>query len=211
MAIVLGLDAILMRGPAGTTGSTEVKNVKDLTLNLESGDADVTTRATKGWRASVATLKEASLEFNILYDTEDEDYNAFADAYFNNTPMALFVTDGNGTGLDADFSITGFSIEQPLEEALSHGLGTCAAVDQGKRRRCRRIRASVSPYAGNQSSKEQLTHENFHGQYRPNLDALGHGRHDQTGARPLRCGSGKHHHHGERENAERRTAGTSCG
>ena len=39
--------------------------------------------------------------------------------YFNNTPMALFVTDGNGTGLDADFSITGFSIEQPLEEALS--------------------------------------------------------------------------------------------
>ena len=65
MAIVLGLDAILMRGPAGTTGSTEVKNVKDLTLNLESGEADVTTRATKGWRASVATLKEASLEFNI--------------------------------------------------------------------------------------------------------------------------------------------------
>ena len=119
MAIVLGLDAILMRGPAGTTGSTEVKNVKDLTLNLESGDADVTTRATKGWRASVATLKEASLEFQILYDTEDEDYNAFADAYFNNTPLALFVTDGNGTGLDADFSITGFSIEQPLEEALS--------------------------------------------------------------------------------------------
>ena len=47
MAIVLGLDAILMRGPAGSTGSTEVKNVKDLTLNLESGDADVTTRATK--------------------------------------------------------------------------------------------------------------------------------------------------------------------
>ena len=119
MAIVLGLDAILMRGPAGSTGSTEVKNVKDLTLNLESGDADVTTRATKGWRASVATLKEASLEFQILYDTEDEAYNAFADAYFNNTPMALFVTDGNGTGLDADFSITGFSIEQPLEEALS--------------------------------------------------------------------------------------------
>ena len=38
MAIVLGLDAILMRGPAGSTGSTEVKNVKDLTLNLESGD-----------------------------------------------------------------------------------------------------------------------------------------------------------------------------
>jgi len=119
MAIVLGLDAVLMRGTAGSQGTTEVKNVKDLTLNLESGEADVTTRATAGWRASVATLKEASLEFSILYDTEDTDYNAFATAYFNNTPLSLFVSDGNGTGLDADFSITGFSIEQPLKEALS--------------------------------------------------------------------------------------------
>ena len=104
--------------------------------------------------------------------------------------MALFVTDGNGTGLDADFSITGFSIEQPLEEALSVSVTAKPTASERapsgprKRRRCRRIRASVSPYAGNQSSKEQLTHENFHGQYRPNLDALGHGRHDQTGCAP---------------------------
>ena len=119
MAIVLGLDAKLLRGAAGQTGATEVKNVKDLTLNLESGVADVTTRATKGWRASVATLKEASLEFGILYDTEDADFLAFQEAYFGNIPLALFVTDGAGGGLDANWSITGFSIEQPLEEALT--------------------------------------------------------------------------------------------
>ncbi len=119
MAVVLGLDAKLLRGSAGTTGGTEVKNVKDLTLNLESGEADVTTRATSGWRASVATLKDASLEFGILYDTADADFTAFQSAYFGNTPMALFVTDGAGSGLDADWSITGFSVEQPLEEALT--------------------------------------------------------------------------------------------
>ena len=119
MAVVLGLDAILMRGTAGQTAATEVKNVKDLTLSMESGEADVTTRATSGRKASVATLKEASLEFGILYDTEDADFTAFRDAYFGNTPLALFVTDGNGSGLDADWSITGFSVEQPLEEALT--------------------------------------------------------------------------------------------
>lgn len=119
MAIVLGLDAKLMRGTADATAATEVKNVKDLTLNLESGEADVTTRATEGWRASVATLKEAGLEFGILYDTEDADFTAFQTAYFSNTPMALFVTDGNGSGLDADWSITGFSMEQNLEEAVT--------------------------------------------------------------------------------------------
>lgn len=117
--IKLGLDAKLFRGVAGTTGDTEVENVKDVTISLESGEADVTTRKTNGWRASAATLKEASLEFNILYDTEDEDYEAFATAYFNNQPIALFVSDGDGNGLDADFSITGFTINQPLEEAMN--------------------------------------------------------------------------------------------
>lgn len=121
MAIVLGLDAKLFRGTAGTQAATEVKNVKDLTLNLESGEADVTTRATEGWKASAATLKEASLEFSILYDTEDADFTAFRTAYFSNTPLALFVSDGQTSahGLDADFSITAFTVEQPLEEAVS--------------------------------------------------------------------------------------------
>lgn len=119
MSTVLGLDAKLFRGPVGETASTEVTNVKDVSLNLSSGEADVTTRATKGWKASVATLKEATLEFGMLYDTEDEDFQELQSAYFNNTPIAMFVTDGSGQGLDADFSITGFSIDQPLEEALS--------------------------------------------------------------------------------------------
>ena len=122
MAIVLGLDAKLYRGTAGQRAATEVTNVKDLTLNLESGEADVTTRATQGWKASAATLKEASLEFSILYDTADADFTAFQTAYFSNTPLALFISDGDSTtehGLDADFSITGFTVEQPLEEAVS--------------------------------------------------------------------------------------------
>ena len=74
MAIVLGLDAKLFRGEAGTQATIEVTNVKDVSLTLESGEADVTTRAAQGWKLSAATLKEASLEINILYDTEDEDF-----------------------------------------------------------------------------------------------------------------------------------------
>ena len=121
MAIVLGLDAKLFRGTAGTQGTIEVTNVKDVSLSLESGEADVTTRKARGWKLSVATLKEASLEITILYDTEDEDFLAFKEAYFSNTPISLFVTDGDTTahGLDADFSVTGFTVDQPLEEAVT--------------------------------------------------------------------------------------------
>lgn len=119
MAIVLGLNAKLFRGTAGTQGATEMTNVKDVTLSLESGDADVTTRATKGWRASVATLKEGSLEFEMNYDTADADFTAIQEAFLANTPLAFFVSDGAGNGLDADWSITAFNIEQPLEEAMT--------------------------------------------------------------------------------------------
>ena len=104
MAIVIGLDVKLLRGTAGATAVTEVINVKDLVLkeaSLEFGNLYDT------------------LEFRIMYDTEDADFTAFQTAYFSNTPMALFVTNDNGQGFDADWSIIGFSVEQPLEEAMS--------------------------------------------------------------------------------------------
>jgi len=120
MAIRLGLEAKLYHGPAGATATSELTNVKDVTLNLETGEADVTTRAAQGWRATIATLKEGSVEFEMIWDTEDTGFSALKNAYFNNTPIALAILDGeNGSGLDADFSITNFTRNEPLEEALT--------------------------------------------------------------------------------------------
>lgn len=119
MSIVLGLNCKLFRGAAGTTAATEMKNVKDVTCNLETGEADITTRAANGWRATVATLKEASIEFAMLYDVEDSDMAAISESFFGNAPIALFVSDGDGSGLDCDASITQFNVEQNLEEAVS--------------------------------------------------------------------------------------------
>ena len=112
MAYKLGLDAQLFHGAAGSTASSEMKNCKDVTLNLETGEADITTRAAEGWRITAATLKEASLEFEMVWDTSDAGFKAIKDAYFNNTAIALY-------GLDADFVVTSFSRSEPLEEALT--------------------------------------------------------------------------------------------
>ena len=67
MAIKIGLEAKLFYGTAGSQASTEAKNVKDVTLSLEAGSADITTRAANGWRVKKATLKEGSLEFGMNY------------------------------------------------------------------------------------------------------------------------------------------------
>lgn len=141
MAYKLGLDAKLFHGPAGATATGEMSNCKDVTLNMETGEADITTRAAKGWRITAATLKDASLEFEMVWDTSDEGFKALKNAYFNNSAIALFASEnapkrsgGNlrrrrtrrarkrareGNGLDADFVVTSFSRQEPLEEALT--------------------------------------------------------------------------------------------
>ena len=116
---ILGLNCVLYRGEAGQTAATEMTNVKDVELNLTTGEADITTRAANGWRAYAATLKEASLTFQMDYESDDVDLKAIQTAFMNNSAIAFLVGDDKGNGLDADFVITEFNIPQPLEEAVT--------------------------------------------------------------------------------------------
>lgn len=118
MSIVLGFNAKLFRGEAGSQASILMTNVRDLTLNIEKGEADITTRASNGWRSTIGTLKSGTLEFQMNYDTQDEDYNAVKNAFINDKNIAFFISDGEGNGLDADFSITAFNEEQPSEDVI---------------------------------------------------------------------------------------------
>ena len=126
MGVKLGLDAKLYRN-TGTPGAPtwiEMTNVKDLTLNLEASEADVTTRGNAGWRATLAALKDASIEFEMVWDTADAAFTAIKDAFFGGTEIEFAVMDGDITvtgsqGLQAVMSITNFSRSEPLEEAIS--------------------------------------------------------------------------------------------
>jgi hypothetical protein len=126
MAVKLGLDARLYRN-TGTYAApvwNEIKNVKDVTLNLEAGEADVTTRANAGWRATVATLKDGSIEFEMVWDTADDDFAAIRDAFLNRTSIEFAVMDGDiassgSQGLRATCMVTSFSRNEALEEAIT--------------------------------------------------------------------------------------------
>lgn len=126
MGVKLGLDAKLYRntGDYGSPTWAEVKNVKDVTLNLEAGEADVSTRGNGGWRANIATLKDASLEFEMVWDTADADFTALRTAFLANGAVEFAVMDGDiesagSQGLRALMAITNFSRSEPLEEAIS--------------------------------------------------------------------------------------------
>jgi len=126
MALKLGMAAKLFFKVGGVAAAgpwTELTNVKDVTLSLETGEADVTTRANAGWKATVATLKEGSVEFEMVWDSADVGFAAIKNAFFGNLAIGLSIMDGDlaaagSQGLQADFSITQFSREEPLEEAI---------------------------------------------------------------------------------------------
>ena len=127
MSVKLGLDAKLYYCAAGIGGTptwSELTNVKNVSLSLQKGEADVTTRANNGWKATAATLKEGSIEFEMVWDTEDAGFTAIKDAYFNNSIIGLAVMDGpiateGSQGLWADCHITDFSRDEPLEDAIT--------------------------------------------------------------------------------------------
>jgi hypothetical protein len=133
MGAKLGMQARLYRLISGTRAAwpgsgapanlAEVNNVKDVTLNLEKGEADVSTRANNGWKATLATLKDGSIEFEMVWDPSDGGFSALKDAYFGDTSIALAILDGSkdvvgSQGLWADFSVLNLSREEPLEDAI---------------------------------------------------------------------------------------------
>lgn len=125
MGIRLGLEAKLYHNAPDFTGTMEeMKNVKDLTLNIEAGEADATTRGNNGWRATLATLKDGSIEFEMVWDTADAAFNAVRTAFFSRSAIGFAILDGDiadtGTqGLKAAMAITNFSRNEPLEEAIT--------------------------------------------------------------------------------------------
>lgn len=114
----IGIDAKLFIGEAGSQPSTEYENVRNVTMNLERSEIDATTRAAKGWEVILAGLKKATLEFEALPDTNDSTYTDLHTAFLAGTAKAIFISDGGGNGLDADWTIVSFSEDQPNDEAI---------------------------------------------------------------------------------------------
>ena len=130
MAHKLGLDCKLYYNEDGNENPivpanwTELSNTRDVTLNLEKGEADVTTRANNGYRATATTLKDASVEFEMVWDPDDAGFTALRQAFFNNASIGILILDGAVTaagsqGLVADMEVVNFSRNEPLQETVT--------------------------------------------------------------------------------------------
>ena len=122
---LLGMNAKIYQGLADAAlGSlTLMGNVKDVTLNLTAAEADVTSRANSGWKSVAAALREASVDFQMVWKPADAGFTAIKDAYLAGTVVELAVLDQDrattgAQGLKGNFSISSFTREEPLEGGI---------------------------------------------------------------------------------------------
>jgi TP901-1 family phage major tail protein len=123
---VLGMNAKIYQGASGgaITTLTEMSNVKDVTVSMETGDADITTRANSGWKGIAPTLRTLSVEFEMVWKPGDSGFDALKTAFLTAATVELAVLDGpqattGSQGPKGTFAITNFSRKEALEEAIT--------------------------------------------------------------------------------------------
>jgi hypothetical protein len=102
---------------------TEIDIIRNVTLNLEKGDADVTTRGAAGWKEVLPTLKEASIDCEIVWDADHTIFTTLLDAFINDKNLEFLFLDGAHTkkgsqGLRAVCGVFKFSRDEQLDGAL---------------------------------------------------------------------------------------------
>lgn len=118
-----GAKLYINSGTYATPTWDEVDLVKDVQLNMEKGEADVTVRKSGGWTETADGLISATIDFGMLYDTSDAQFNSIRSAFTGKTSIEVLVLDGaqdttGNQGLRATCMVQSFNRSETLGEAL---------------------------------------------------------------------------------------------
>ncbi len=128
----VGFEAVInykVGGQDGVGEWLELANVKDNTLSLEATEIEATTRSSGGWRQLIPGIKEAGVEFEILWVPTDPGCQALREAFWNREMIGLQILDEtDGHGLQGDFAVFKFPRNEQLEEGLTISVGVKPTV-----------------------------------------------------------------------------------
>jgi hypothetical protein len=105
-------------GIGGGGAWTDLNTTRDVTLNLEAGEADVTHRGGGGFVMTQAALMDSSVEFDMVWDPADVGVQAIRDAHLNRSVIGIQCLDDSGEGLQADMQVFEFSRNEAITDAM---------------------------------------------------------------------------------------------
>ncbi len=119
----LGMNAKLYYyedGVGSGNSQTELTNCQDVTVNMTVGEADITTRGSGGYKEIAATLKDVSVDFNMVWDDTDTGFTVLNTAFLAGGVIGIeALHEESGDGPKFDGIITSFTRDESLTEALS--------------------------------------------------------------------------------------------
>ncbi len=127
MAVIYGKDAKLYYCAAGIGGTpvwTEIPGIRDLKLNTPLTEADLSTRSGGGWKATAGVLFDASIDFDLLFDTAKAAIVALETAYYARTTLGIACMSGEvaaagSRGLWADCQVMKFDRDEGLNGVIT--------------------------------------------------------------------------------------------
>ena len=122
----LGYERKLYRNAATDAAPNwvEVTNAKDVSQDLQTGEADVTTRANAGWKALAPTLSEAEFTFEMIYDPTSDDFTAIRTAFFGKSSIQFAFANGDIDTVGTEYlkvtcGVFKFAINEQNAEAVT--------------------------------------------------------------------------------------------
>ncbi|MEM8738083.1 MAG: hypothetical protein AAGG38_06345 [Planctomycetota bacterium] len=128
MAKRMSLDAVmhfqtaLLTDDDYTSATWTPGRCKNVTLNMETAEADVTERGSE-WEEILEGIKRASIEVEIVHDPDNPFYAALVTAWKTRGGIALAAMDGPidtppAEGLAGNFTVLNMTRTEQLEEAV---------------------------------------------------------------------------------------------
>lgn len=90
-----------------------MSDVRDVTINEEGTEVDVTRRASNGRKETAVGHLDTTVEFDVLVTDSGSDYSALRTAWSARTPVSV-----NASGVTFTGVITSVSRSEPLDDAI---------------------------------------------------------------------------------------------
>lgn len=124
-----GLDFLVLVN-TGTSSAPSFKPIaaqRGATLNRSAETLDITSKATEGWKESLAGLKEWSIDADGLLVESDEGFKALEDAFMDSEKIKIQLQTASGNKYEGDAIITDFPIEAPYDDVATYSLSFTGA------------------------------------------------------------------------------------
>ena len=115
----IGLNGKAYHGVAGAEPSDEIPAIRDVTLTIEVNAVELNSRLSN-WAENEAGIRKAKVDFDMVWDGTLADQTAMQTAALAGTKRAFKFLDATlGYGYWGDFVISGFGMNQPLEDGTT--------------------------------------------------------------------------------------------